>query len=89
MSKEFMDDKVTHIGAVDDDGKYIVPLESKKGNCFATWSLPRKGDKIQIDDRDGEWEVIDVIHTLCTGPIEPVTLRLKQASLELGEGAPA
>lgn len=82
-----MSNQVSHISAEDEDGNVIVPL-SGKGNCFTTWTIPRKGDKVQIDDRNGEWEVVDVIHTLVAGMgSAPVSLRLREVSSRVSEEA--
>jgi hypothetical protein len=85
MSKAFMDDKVSHISLEDDAGNAIAPKDHSKSNCFSTWALPRKGDKVQIEGQKGEWEVLDVIHTMSVGSPVPVILRLKEVSSKLGE----
>jgi hypothetical protein len=76
-----------HISVEDDDGNYIGPIDGKQGNCFLSWTLPKKGDKIAFDDRKGEWVVLDVIHTLCTSSRVPVTLRVREVSSSLKEGS--
>ena len=81
-----MKDESSHISLEDEDGNSIGPADPSTGNCFSSMTLPRKGDKIQIDDRNGEWEVVDVIHTLTTGlGNHPVTLRLREISSRLSD----
>lgn len=48
-----MDTQISHIKLEDEDGNFMSPTDNKKGNCFSTWALPRRGDKIQMDDRNG------------------------------------
>jgi hypothetical protein len=80
-----MSNQVSHIEVEDDDGNVICPLDTNKGPCFSTWAMPQKGDKIQIQDRNGEWEVLDVIHILTTGPTDPVRLRVREISSKLSD----
>jgi hypothetical protein len=75
-----MTDATDHIKVEDEQGNYVGPAESNKGNCFSSMVIPRKGDTIRFDDREGEWEVLTVIHTLCTSaPREPITLKVRKA----------
>ncbi|MEZ0277057.1 MAG: hypothetical protein ACAH88_19260 [Roseimicrobium sp.] len=81
-----MTNQVSHINVEDEDGQVICPVDTSKGSCFSTWAMPRQGDKIQIDDRMGEWEVVDVIHTLTTGTsAAPVSLRVREVSNKVTE----